>query len=200
MQPTDVKPKTSRQKTEEGQPPIRKRKHRHSSSDSSILAEVIRPKLRHLDKGNEETEGREKREILSHDFRKKQKLQLSESNSWELFLDDGPPKETFERRARNKTREDKYEPKTGVQKLKKDGSERKSRRKTEKSNRRKAPKKSGEDLMKNFSSKSIGQERLTVSMLFNYSASVLTLLDSASTRSWSFQQWTCILSNSEKRL
>ncbi|KUJ24030.1 uncharacterized protein LY89DRAFT_553327, partial [Mollisia scopiformis] len=68
----------------------------------------------------------------------------------------------FERRARHKTREDKYEPRKVDKKVKKDGTERKPRKKIEKSDRKKAARKSGEDLMNNFSSKSIGQDRLTI--------------------------------------
>jgi hypothetical protein len=50
-----------------------------------------------------------------------------------------------------------------VKKRSKDGEERIPRKKREKKgDRKKAAKKAGEDLMINFSSKSIGQERLTV--------------------------------------
>jgi hypothetical protein len=74
-----------------------------------------------------------------------------------------PKQETFERRARHKTREDRYEPKKKVKKRSKDGEERSLRKKREKKgDRKKAAKKAGEGLMRNFSSKSIGQERLTV--------------------------------------
>ncbi|CZR50496.1 uncharacterized protein PAC_00369 [Phialocephala subalpina] len=157
-----VKPKNrlDPQETEEALPPIRKRKHA-SSSDSSILAVPIRSKSQQIDRGKKEARTRKSQEKESP--RKKQRIESPESSSSDPFTDESPPKETFERRARYKTREDKYEPKTEDKRAKKDGTERKSRRKKEKkSDRRKTARKSGEELMQNFSSKSIGQERLTV--------------------------------------
>lgn len=73
------------------------------------------------------------------------------------------PKEVFEKRARHKTREDRYEPKEANKKEGKNIEIKRSVSKREKkSDRRKAAKKAGEDLMNNFISKNIGQERLTV--------------------------------------
>ncbi|KAH8602601.1 hypothetical protein B0O99DRAFT_499007, partial [Bisporella sp. PMI_857] len=71
------------------------------------------------------------------------------------------PGEAFEKRPRHKTREDLYEPK------KKDSgiypTEKLIKKKPEKKgDRRKVAQKSGEDLMNNFSSKSIAQDRLTM--------------------------------------
>lgn len=74
--------------------------------------------------------------------------------------------ETFEKRARHKTREDRYEPKKGGRKFDKDDREKRPRKKREKKgDKKKTAKKAGEDLVNNFSSKSIAQERLTVSTL-----------------------------------
>lgn len=151
------------QETEEV-PPVKKRK-RHSSSDSSILAVPIRSQPQVLGKEKGETNAQGKRYNLEGDSRQRQGPDSSGSSTSDPFADESPPpKETFERRARHKTREDKYEPKEGKQTAKRDVSPRKSRKKTEKkSNRKKVAKKSGADLMNDFSSKSIGQERLTVS-------------------------------------
>ncbi|KAH8648968.1 hypothetical protein BGZ60DRAFT_341503, partial [Tricladium varicosporioides] len=63
----------------------------------------------------------------------------------------------FEKRARHKTREDRYEPKEAT---KKEG--RHMSKWEKKSYRRRTAKKTGEDLMSNFTSKNIGQERLTI--------------------------------------
>ncbi|KAF8857005.1 hypothetical protein BDZ45DRAFT_452700 [Acephala macrosclerotiorum] len=160
---THVKPKyrLDPQETEEALPPIRKRKHA-SSSDSSILAVPIRPKSQRVDRGEEEARTRKSWEKTRDSTYKKQRIESSESNSSDPFTDESPPRETFEKRARHKTREDKYEPKIGCEKTKRDAPKRKSKRKEKKSDRRKAAKKSGKELMQNFNSKSIGQERLTV--------------------------------------
>lgn len=77
------------------------------------------------------------------------------------------PKETFTKRLRYKTREDLYEPKKKENKKRShreaaDEPVRKRRKK--KGDKGKAARKAGEDLMHNFSSKSIAQERLTVSL------------------------------------
>jgi len=74
-------------------------------------------------------------------------------------------KEVFEKRTRHKAREDLYEPIKKYKSSRKDSEEKSRRKKKEKkSDRRKAAKRAGEDLMHNFSSKSIGQDRLTVSI------------------------------------
>lgn len=70
------------------------------------------------------------------------------------------PKETFERRPRHKTKEDRYEPKKKTEK------ERKSnRKKPKKGELTKGTKKAGETLMHNFTSKHVGNDRLTASIL-----------------------------------
>ncbi|KAE8447624.1 hypothetical protein EG329_010595 [Mollisiaceae sp. DMI_Dod_QoI] len=161
-----VKPNHHRfdpQESEEALAPIRKRK-RHSSSDSSILAEPIRPKSQQFDRGKKDTSTRKRQEESVEGHCRKQRIESSESSSSDPFTSESPPKETFEKRARHKTREDKYEPKAGDKKTKKNGAEQKPRRKREKKKSEcgKTAKKSGEDLMHNFSSKSIGQDRLTI--------------------------------------
>ncbi|EHL02563.1 hypothetical protein M7I_1357 [Glarea lozoyensis 74030] len=69
----------------------------------------------------------------------------------------------FEKRARHKTREDRYEPKAKKSKQDK-GQEKDTKRTTSrrlKKRDKNKPKKDGAELMRNFSSKSIGQDRLT---------------------------------------
>jgi hypothetical protein len=74
------------------------------------------------------------------------------------------PNDVFKKRKRHKTREDHYEPNKRVkEKVARDKTERRKRRREEKSGRRrKILKKSGDDLMHAFSSRSVGQDRLTV--------------------------------------
>jgi hypothetical protein len=72
--------------------------------------------------------------------------------------------ENFEKRARHKTREDRYEPKKEEKNFdRKDGEKRPRTKRAKKGDGKRAARKAGEDLMNNFTSKSIGQERLTVS-------------------------------------
>lgn len=137
----------------------RKRRHR-SSSDSSLLEPVLtlKPKSR---KGAEPNlHDLERREESASHSHKKRKIAPSDSGS---SANSNVRRESFERRDRHKTREDRYEPKKKHKSDKADV-ERKSKKKREKKgDKRKKEKKAGEDLMHHFSSKSIGQERLTVS-------------------------------------
>lgn len=73
-------------------------------------------------------------------------------------------KETFEKRARHKTNEDRYDPKKRAEKEKekREKKEEKSKR-VKKSGRQKESKIPGETLMKNFESKNVANDRLTVS-------------------------------------
>lgn len=145
-------------------PSWRKRKH-NTSSDSSLLEAPIGPKpkwqprtISHLQTGYPA------REEEPAQPRKKQKTKNSVSGTSASSVSLTPKKETFEKRARHKTREDRYEPKEKVKKCRNDEECKRPRKKREKKgDRKRAAKKAGEDLMRNFSSKSIGQNRLTVS-------------------------------------
>lgn len=88
------------------------------------------------------------------------------------------PKETFEKRARHKTREDRYEPKAKEDKTKKTGETKRTVTKSAKKKSNRKPKKDGEELMRDFTSKSIGQDRLTVSCFVQTFLHVLKDLDS----------------------
>jgi hypothetical protein len=141
----------------------RKRKH-HTSSDSSLLEVPVKPnpppvrgsalETKHLTRGK----ARDRPP-------KKLRMEASVSEATTSSVVSNSKQETFEKRARYKTREDRYESKK-VKKRPKDGDEKKPRRYKEKrDDRKKAGKKAGEDLMQNFTSKSIGNERLTVSLI-----------------------------------
>ncbi|KAE9381414.1 hypothetical protein N431DRAFT_551514 [Stipitochalara longipes BDJ] len=143
-----------------GESSRRKRKH-HTSSDSSLLQAPIGPKLQPAQGSNFE-EIHLAREEVSDRPQKKRRTEapVSERTS---SISSTPKQEIFERRARHKTREDRYEPKKKVKKRPKDVDEKQPRKKKEKrGDRKEAAKKAGEDLVRNFSSKSIGQERLTI--------------------------------------
>ncbi|PMD39816.1 hypothetical protein L207DRAFT_29117 [Hyaloscypha variabilis F] len=134
----------------------RKRKH-HTSSDSSLLEVPVKPnpppvrgsalETKHLTRGKAPDRPP-----------KKLRMEASVSEATTSSVVSNSKQETFEKRARYKTREDRYEPKK-VKKRPKDGDEKKPRRYKEKRGDRK---KAGEDLMRNFTSKSISNERLTI--------------------------------------
>lgn len=83
-----------------------------------------------------------------------------------VSLSINPQVESFEKRRRHKTREDRYEPKRALVNPKSQVNREKKREKKEKAkSRRKVPRNTGEDLMHQFSSKSVGLDRLTVCAL-----------------------------------
>ncbi|KAH6666585.1 hypothetical protein B0J14DRAFT_677846 [Halenospora varia] len=137
-----------------------KQKRRHaSSSDSSILEEPAKVSLRLREKDNER--GLEASKYAPRPS--KRQRTVSNASAEDHVEDRHDPKEVFEKRARHKTREDRYEPKEASKKEGKHIEIKRSISKREKkSDRRKAAKKAGEDLMNNFISKNIGQERLTI--------------------------------------
>jgi hypothetical protein len=91
---------------------------------------------------------------------KKRKIASSDSES---SADSHVRHETFKKRDRHKTREDRYEPKKKKHQSEKQDGERKWKKKREKKgDKKKAARKAGEDIMNNFSSKSVAQNRLTV--------------------------------------
>lgn len=96
---------------------------------------------------------------------KKRKAQPIEPDTTSLSDHSSHPKETFEKRARHKTKEDRYESKKKRHRSEKTVEKKRSTTKPEKKrgDRKKTAKKAGEDFIHNISSKSIGQERLTVS-------------------------------------
>lgn len=145
----------------------KRKRTRNSSTDSSILEAVPQPRNHSATKHNTKPDavGDHNRGTTAH---KKQRIssKAPEASSYSSVAGI-PRKETFERRARHKTREDRYDPnKKNKQKKGGEDDKRQKKKKETKSERRKANKRAGEDLMRNFSSKSIGQERLTVSNKF----------------------------------
>lgn len=70
--------------------------------------------------------------------------------------------EIFEKRARHKTREDRYESKKQEKLKTKDGEKITRTKRVKRGDAARAARKAGADLISNFTSKNIGQERLTV--------------------------------------
>lgn len=146
--------------------PSRRKREHNTSPDSSLLEAPIGPKLKSQPRTISHIQiGYPAREEGSAQPGKKQKTEHSVSGtSASSTVSPTLKKKNFEKRARHKTREDRYEPKEKVKKRRNDEEGRRPRKKGEKKgDRNKAAKKAGEDLMRNFSSKSIGQARLTVS-------------------------------------
>ncbi|KAG4438521.1 hypothetical protein IFR05_005995 [Cadophora sp. M221] len=143
-------------------PSKRKRKH-DSSSDSSLLEAPIRPLSHQWKQDGPRSVSPRQPENQQTTPRKKGKVASSDSGLSSHPATPSPPKETFEKRARHKTREDRYEPKKKDKKSGKITGEKSSRKKREKrGDRKKAARKAGDELMQNFSSKSIAQDRLTI--------------------------------------
>jgi hypothetical protein len=144
-------------------PSQKKRKH-HASSESSLLEAPVGVPPQPL-RGSDIKTANSAQELCSNHHRKKRKREASVSRTPISSASSNPKQEIFERRPRHKTREDRYEPNKKAKKGSKDDEERRLKKKKEKKgDRKKAAKKAGEDLMRNFSSKRISQERLTVGL------------------------------------
>jgi hypothetical protein len=143
----------------------RKRRRDSSSSDSSLLEPAVKLKLDQVIRGQVKPDISEEQEKPSPHLQKKRKTEPSDEGTSVQFSN---PLETFEKRPRRKTRDDRYEPKKKMKKSEKPNEGKRSRTKGEKGDKKKAAKKAGEDLMHNFSSNRIAQERLTVSICLIY--------------------------------
>jgi hypothetical protein len=148
--------------TNEAFPTRGKRRH-NSSSDSSLLGPPTRLKSQQLVKEVSRRAASDPQEDGSTPPRKKQRIASSDSGiPIPSSVSSNAVQQSFEKRARHKTREDRYEPKKETKSKKARGGK-SSKKKREKSSQ-KAGRKSGTDLVHNFSSKSISQDRLTVSV------------------------------------
>lgn len=144
--------------------PSRKKRKHHTSSDSSLLEAPVGVRPQPLRESEFMTENPARKPYSDH-HRMKRKREASVSGTSISSASSKPKQEIFERRPRRKTREDRYKPKKKAQKGSKDDEESRPRKKKEKKgDRTKAAKKAGEDLIRNFSSKRISQERLTVGL------------------------------------
>jgi hypothetical protein len=147
--------------------PARGKRRHNSSSDSSLLESPIRPKSQQLVREVLRNAASNQQKNGSTPPRKKQRIAYSDSDiSSPSSISSNAVHGSFEKEARRKTREDRYEPKKKDTKSKNTRGKKSSKKKREKKSDRKiSGRKSGADLAHNFSSKSIGQDRLTVSII-----------------------------------
>lgn len=134
-----------------------------SSSECSFLERAFtsnpRPEAYDADK----VVGRIEMEEISKSRRQRRKLERSISlRSSVVSLSINPRVKPFERRRRNKTRKDRYEPKRALVDANPQLNRQKKREKKMKSKSRRKVLRNGEDLMHQFSSNSVGLDRLTV--------------------------------------
>ena len=136
-----------------------------SSSDCSFLecALALDPRPETVHKHNM-VEGIEMRE-KSKTRRQRRKLERSVGLEGSVVsLSINQRVESFEKRKRHKTCEDRYEPKMALVDSKSQvNREKQGQKKRKPKSRLKVPRAAGEDLMHQFSSKSVGLDRLTVS-------------------------------------
>lgn len=137
------------------------KRKRHSSTNSSLLEDRIKhtPLLVQQEAQGDIALKNQYACVYSPGMRYDQSRSENETSSDSSTSNH--PKETFERQKRHKTREDRYEFKNkdngGSEKHKKSRTKR-----GKKGHRKRAVKQAREDFMQNFSSKKIGQDRLTV--------------------------------------
>lgn len=143
--------------------PSGRKRRRNSSSDSSFLKPAAREAsvpVKHKHK--------HKQRVLSDQSLERQPRRHSEKQN-ARSLDSGSSSklnvrhETFEKRARHKTREDRYETKKKEKTAVKDVEDKPRAKRVKRGDGARAARKAGERLMNSFTSKSIGQDRLTVS-------------------------------------
>ena len=171
-----------------------RRKRRHaSSSDSSLLEPAITP--RPTKKPGAEQHG-SRNHLLAEPKVDQSRKRKAESSDNDSSTSRSVRQETFEKRKRHKTREDRYEAKKEKENLEeKDGKKRPRMKRAKKGDEKRAARKAGEDLMNNFTSESIGQERLTVSINIATCRRLCSQpLDTAFSWAGTFQKWSRIFS------
>ena len=142
----------------------RKYKRIHNSSSDSSLLEYSAPPKPQRTVSEERKDKSLSRQEQKPQLHKKRKAEPIEPDTASLSDQSSAPKETFEKRTRHKTKADRYEPKKKRHTSEKAVEEKRPTTKPEKRRgRKKAAKKAGEDFIRNFPSKSMDQERLTVS-------------------------------------
>jgi hypothetical protein len=146
--------------------PARRKRKNDTSSDSSLLEVPLIPRQRpHREADLKIGPPAGEQEFNPPRKSRKTVATISRTSTPSSCASSAQKQNIFEKRPRHKPREDRYEPKKKVEKRSKDGEEKGPRKKKEqKGNRKRAAKKSGEDLVRNFSSRSIGQERITASV------------------------------------
>ncbi|KAM0128781.1 hypothetical protein ACHAP3_008169 [Botrytis cinerea] len=135
----------------------------HASSDSSLLEAskmpVVDERTRIPQKTNAAIRGHVKERTRSHKSQMNVPSTVTSTSSRSSAVQ--PKQEAFEKRARHKTREDRYDTKRKADKSEAVDKPIRTRRE-KRGDRKKAARKASEDLMNNFASNKIGQDRLTV--------------------------------------
>ena len=141
-----------------------KRRH-NSTSDSSLLEVTAEQKSHLLNRDVLESDKMEKNKCSATQPKKKRIITLSESETSECSSSSVSREEVFEKRARHRTREERYKPKEKKSRKSGKAAEEKwsKMRREKRGDRKRSARKAGEELLNTFSSKNIGQERLTVS-------------------------------------
>ncbi|CAG8972916.1 hypothetical protein HYALB_00001336 [Hymenoscyphus albidus] len=139
--------------------PKPKEKHNVSSDSSLLEAQYTTPRVQPVKSGREKRLTEQEQSPRPH---KRCRTASTTSSSRKSSVDGERPKETFERRARHKTREDRYAPKAKDHKADKKQEKKRTTTKRAKKKNNPNPKKNGEELMRDFSSKNIGHDRLTI--------------------------------------
>ena len=139
----------------------RKQRKRNSSSDSSLLEGGVPPKSETQIRDEAAAKYRKQGKSSS----KLQRKQKVETPDIQTAGQSRNRQETFEKRPRHKTREDLYEPKDRQKNSRSYDEEKQPKSGREKrGDKTRATRKVGEDLIHNFSSENIAQDRLTVSI------------------------------------
>lgn len=135
-----------------------------TSSDSSLLEAskmtVVDKRAEIPPKSNPANRGHIKGKTQSHKHQRNVLFTITSTSSRSSVVQ--PKQETFEKRARHKTREDRYETKRKSNKAEAVDKPIRTRRE-KRGDRTKAARKASKDLMSNFASNKIGKDRLTVS-------------------------------------
>ncbi|CAG8954219.1 hypothetical protein HYFRA_00005839 [Hymenoscyphus fraxineus] len=137
--------------------PKPKEKHNISSDSSLLEARYTKPQVQVVKSGREKRE----QEQSPRPHKRRRKASTT-SSSTKDSVHGWRHKDTFERRARHKTREDRYAPKAKDHKADKKQENKRTTTKRAKKKNNRNPKKNGEELMRDFSSKNIGHDRLTI--------------------------------------
>lgn len=132
------------------------------SSDSSLLNVSTAPVVKERTKIPNRSRATEHGEDVTRSHKHRKNLPSTTTSGASRSSVVQPKRETFEKRARHKTREDRYDMKKRITKA--EATEKPIKRRREKrGDRKKAARRASEELMNNFASNKIGQDRLTVS-------------------------------------
>lgn len=143
------------------------REKRRDSSDSSLIQPAYeREELPQREKTIGQVARDDQTRYTSKKAKKHSQPASSTTDDSQSELDQPQRQETFEKRSRHKTKEDRYESKKARKHVVEDGKPAKKKTiKVKRGDAAKASKKAGEDLINGFRPKNVSQDRLTVCSL-----------------------------------